>query len=71
MRPGWLDMSVPNPHRDAAVLALMVARSRLDQAEAVYTGQHNQVGRAVLEVLGVVAPLIEAIESVLHDPLTK
>jgi hypothetical protein len=61
---------IPNAHRDAAVLAIMVARSRRDTAEAVYTQQHNAVGRAVLEVLGTVSPLIEAIEHVLRDPLT-
>ena len=63
-------MTIPNAHRDAAVLAVMVSRSRLAQTEAVYTAQHNQVGRAVLEILATVAPLIEAIENVLRDPLT-
>jgi hypothetical protein len=57
---------IPN----AAALAVMVARQRLEDVEDVYTQQHNQVGRAVLEVLGTVAPLIQALEHVLRDPLT-
>lgn len=63
----------PSPHRDAAVLASMQARSRLDAASKIYSAKRatDRNARLAMALIEIIEPTLRAVEGILRDPLTK
>ncbi len=61
----------PNHHRDAAVMATMQARFRVDNAVKIYGARvaKDANARVAMTLLDILDPMLRAIEGLLHEPL--